>query len=166
MQIKYSMPSRLALRVVCCGVLCVSLLCNPWVFASSDLPPIVKLPIWLGSKDQTDFASWALKSPATESWQNWCDDGHDEFAEYDMYSFCSSYSPKLVLEDEFSQKVLRNVKAGTLNMLRLTQFIRLLRWTGVEGRLMSSNDGILSGLSVEMQPGLDDTYLHLRYYFE
>lgn len=114
MQIKYSMPSRLALRVVRCGVLCVSLLCNPWVFASSDLPPIVKLPIWPGSKDQTDFASWALKSPATESWQNWCDDGHDEFAEYDMYSFCSSYSPKLVLEDEFSQKVLRNVKAGTL----------------------------------------------------
>jgi hypothetical protein len=104
--------------------------------------------------------------PATEPWQNWCDDGQDELAEYDIYHFCRSYSPTLVLEDRFSQKLLQNVKAGTLELLERTKLIGLVRWTGVEQKLQSDQVAIPSGLSLEFEPGLEDAYIHLRYHFQ
>lgn len=133
--------------------------------ASSTLA--VDLPLFPSQYDDDDDAPiLTLKMPATESWQNWCDDSQDELAEYDLHHFCRNHAPRLVLEDKFSEKVLQNMKSGTLNVLQRTQLIHLMKWTGVEEKLRSKDNDILQGLTIEIEPGLNDAYLHLKYRFD
>lgn len=146
---------------------CVQLLCILFALSPTSVAYAVDLPMFPSQNDDGDDAPiLTLKMPATESWQNWCDDSQDELAEYDIYHFCRSYAPRLVLEDKFSEKVLQNMKSGTLNVLHRTRLIHLMKWTGVEEKLRSKNTDILQGLSVEIEPGLEDTYLHLKYRFD
>lgn len=151
---------RSACTALSVGIMSLAALCFSAQVMATDLP------LWTASDDPEDAPILTLRLPATESWQNWCDDTKDELAEYDIYHFCRSHAPRLVLEDKFSEKVLQNMKAGTLNVLHRTQLIRLVGWTGIEEKLQSKNNDILQGLSVELEPGLGDAYLHVKYRFD
>ncbi|MEJ2679963.1 MAG: hypothetical protein P8144_00410 [Gammaproteobacteria bacterium] len=121
---------------------------------------------WMHDTNHDDhFVSYRSVNRNREVWQNDCD-REALVSNLSLYSLCSGGAPVFVLSDELSTKLFNQLKQVTHSMLNTTGLIVIFRWAGVENSLISNPPAPKTGFSIEMEPGIHDAYVHVRYYFQ